>query len=160
MVETVLSAANLVIEAANTGQAGDGRFQSAAPAPTSNRGFCNVLRNSQHLWPPVWLATICALSNIPSEHSGGTITSGVQPITNEMIRKILLAFTITHSATSVFAQNTLDRPLITVTGQAEILVVPDEVAFNLRVVTLEKELPAAQVKNDQVVKTLLGLARK
>jgi uncharacterized protein YggE len=77
-----------------------------------------------------------------------------------MIKKILLAFAITCLASSVFAQNTADRPLITVTGQAEILVVPDEVFFNLRVVTLEKELPAAQAKNDQVVKTLLALARK
>jgi len=40
------------------------------------------------------------------------------------------------------------------------MVVPDEVAFNLRVVTMDKELPAAQAKNDQIVKTLLALARK
>jgi uncharacterized protein YggE len=39
------------------------------------------------------------------------------------------------------------------------MVVPDEVTFNLRVVTMEKELQAAQAKNDQVVKTLLALAR-
>jgi uncharacterized protein YggE len=77
-----------------------------------------------------------------------------------MIRNILLVFAIALSASSVFAQNSVDRPLITVTGQAEILVVPDEVAFNLRVVTMEKELPAAQAKNDQVVKTLLALARR
>ncbi len=76
------------------------------------------------------------------------------------MKKILLVLSITLSATSVFAQNSVDRPLITVTGQAEILVVPDEVAFNLRVVTMEKELPTAQAKNDQVVKALLALARK
>ena len=34
------------------------------------------------------------------------------------------------------------------------MVVPDEVVFSLRVVTMEKELPAAQAKNDQIVKTL------
>lgn len=77
-----------------------------------------------------------------------------------MIKNILLVFAIALSASSAIAQNAVDRPLITVTGQAEILVVPDEVAFNLRVVTMEKELPAAQTKNDQIVKTLLDLARK
>jgi uncharacterized protein YggE len=81
-------------------------------------------------------------------------------ITNKMTKRILLAIAITLSATSAFAQNTVDRPLITVTGQAEVLVVPDEVAFNLRVVTMDKELSPAQAKNDQVVKTLLAMARK
>lgn len=82
------------------------------------------------------------------------------PITNEMTRTILLLFAIVLSAGTVFAQKDGDRPLITVTGQAEIMVVPDEVVFSLRVVTMEKELPAAQAKNDQVVKSLLALARQ
>ena len=77
-----------------------------------------------------------------------------------MIKKILLVFAIALSANSAFAQKEVDRPLITVTGQAEIMVVPDEVAFNLRVVTMEKDLTVAQAKNDQIVKTLLALARK
>lgn len=59
-----------------------------------------------------------------------------------------------------FAQKDVYRPLITVTGQAEMMVVPDEVAFSLSVVSMEKELPAAQEKNDQIVKTLLALARQ
>lgn len=77
-----------------------------------------------------------------------------------MTRTILLVFAIALSAGTVFAQKEGDRPLITVTGQAEIMVVPDEVVFSLRVVTMEKELPAAQAKNDQVVKSLLALARQ
>ena len=77
-----------------------------------------------------------------------------------MTKNILLVFAIALSASSALAQSTIDRPLITVTGQAEIMVVPDEVAFNLRVVTMDKELTAAQAKNDQIVKTLLALARK
>jgi uncharacterized protein YggE len=77
-----------------------------------------------------------------------------------MIKNILLVFAIALSAPSVLAQTSVDRPLITVTGQAEILVAPDEVAFNLRVVTMDRELTAAQTKNDQIVKTLLDLARK
>src|SRR5882672_5829487 len=76
------------------------------------------------------------------------------------MKKILLLLALTLTASSAFAQEKVDRSLITVTGQAEVLVVPDEVAFNLRVVTTEKELAAAKEKNDQIVKTLLALARK
>lgn len=76
------------------------------------------------------------------------------------MKTILLILTLTLSASSVTAQKDVDRPLITVTGQAEIMVVPDEVAFNLRVVTMEKELSAAKIRNDQVVKSLLTLAQK
>ncbi len=57
------------------------------------------------------------------------------------------------------AQNVPDRPLVTVSGQAEVLVVPDEVVFNLRVTTLEKDLVTAQRRNDEVVKKVLALAR-
>jgi uncharacterized protein YggE len=77
-----------------------------------------------------------------------------------MNKKLFLLFALALSATSVCAQKEIERPLITVTGQAEIMVVPDEVAFSLSVVTMEKELPAAQANNDQIVKTLLALARK
>lgn len=77
-----------------------------------------------------------------------------------MIKNILLVLAIALSASSALAQSTIDRPLITVVGQAEIMVVPDEVAFNLRVVTMDKDLLAAQAKNDQTVKALLALARQ
>jgi hypothetical protein len=53
----------------------------------------------------------------------------------------------------------VDRPLITVSGQAEIMVVPDEVVFSLRVVTVDKDLMTAQHRNDEVVKKVLALAR-
>jgi uncharacterized protein YggE len=59
---------------------------------------------------------------------------------------------------TAFAQASTDRSLVTVSGQAEVLVVPDEVAFRLRVVSLDKDLPAAQLKTDEVVKKLLALA--
>jgi uncharacterized protein YggE len=72
---------------------------------------------------------------------------------------LLFAATAVFSV-QAFAQEKVDRPLITVTGQAEMMVVPDEVAFSLSVVSMEKELPAAQAKNDEIVKTLLALARQ
>jgi uncharacterized protein YggE len=66
-----------------------------------------------------------------------------------------IIFSIAFSA----AAQAPDRPLVTVGGQAEILVVPDEVAFNLRVVTLDKDLLTAQKRNDDVVKRVMALAR-
>lgn len=77
-----------------------------------------------------------------------------------MTTRILLLFALVLSATTVFAHDEVDRPLITVRGQAEILVVPDEVSFSLRIVTMERELAAATAKNDQIIKSLLALARQ
>jgi uncharacterized protein YggE len=77
-----------------------------------------------------------------------------------MIKKLFLVFAITLSATSAIAQEKVDRPLITVTGQAEVMVVPDEVVYSLRAVTMEQELATAQARNDQIVKALLTLARQ
>jgi uncharacterized protein YggE len=57
-------------------------------------------------------------------------------------------------------QNASDRPLITVTGQAEVMAVPDEVVFNLNATTVDKNLLTAQQKTDQVVRNVLELARK
>ena len=68
---------------------------------------------------------------------------------------ILLAFSL-HA----HAQTAPDRPLITVTGQAEIMAVPDEVVFNLNATTVDKDLLTAQRKTDEVVTNVLALARK
>jgi uncharacterized protein YggE len=76
------------------------------------------------------------------------------------MKTIFLLFAIALSAASVCAQKEVDRPLITVTGQAEIMVVPDEVDFALRVVTMDKGLSTAMEKNDEIVKSLFALARK
>lgn len=58
------------------------------------------------------------------------------------------------------AQSAPDRPLITVSGQAEILAVPDEVVFNLNATTVDKDLLTAQRKTDEVVRNVLALARR
>lgn len=52
-----------------------------------------------------------------------------------------------------------DRSLVTVSGQAEIMVVPDEVQFDLVASTLDKELKTALARNDETVKKVLELAR-
>lgn len=75
-----------------------------------------------------------------------------------MIKTLMLAIVLMF-APKPFAQEAKDRPLVTVSGQAEVMVVPDEVAFNLRVVSLDKDLLKAQAKNDEVVTKLMALAR-
>lgn len=78
-----------------------------------------------------------------------------------MIKRILLlAAAVALSTASALAQSGTDRALITVHGAAEVMVVPDEVVFNLKVVTMDRDLLAAQTKNDQTVKTVLALGRK
>src|SRR5918993_4543212 len=61
---------------------------------------------------------------------------------------------------SAQGQNAPDRPLITVTGQAEVMAVPDEVVFNLNATTVDKNLLTAQQKTDEVVRNVLDLARR
>ena len=51
-------------------------------------------------------------------------------------------------------------PLITVTGQAEIRVPPDEVVFDLVVVRLDKDLSAARQQSDESVRQILAIARR
>lgn len=51
-------------------------------------------------------------------------------------------------------------PLITVNGQAEVRVPPDEVLFSLEVVKLDRDLAAAQGQNDESVRQVLALARR
>jgi uncharacterized protein YggE len=75
------------------------------------------------------------------------------------MKKTLLIAIVLLFAPGAFAQEVQDHPLITVSGSGEVLVVPDEVAFNLRVVSLDKDLLKAQAKNDEVVTKLLALAR-
>jgi uncharacterized protein YggE len=76
-----------------------------------------------------------------------------------MIKTILLVLTITLSAAGVFAQDAVDRPLITVSGQAEIRVPPDEVVFTLEVQSVDKDVLAAKKKTDESVKQVFALAR-
>ncbi|HVG30489.1 MAG TPA: SIMPL domain-containing protein [Pyrinomonadaceae bacterium] len=53
-----------------------------------------------------------------------------------------------------------DPRLITVTGEAEVLVVPDEVVFDLTVQTLNKDLRAAKAQTDERLKKLIDLTRR
>ncbi|MFN6964403.1 MAG: SIMPL domain-containing protein [Pyrinomonadaceae bacterium] len=62
---------------------------------------------------------------------------------------------------ATFAQTDIDKmPLITVTGNAEVMVAPDEVVFNIDVTKLDKDLQVAKRQNDETVAKLLELARR
>ncbi|HLL13684.1 MAG TPA: SIMPL domain-containing protein [Pyrinomonadaceae bacterium] len=58
------------------------------------------------------------------------------------------------------AQLKTDLALITVSGQAEVLVVPDEVVFTLEVVKMDRDLSAAKEQNDESIRQILALARR
>lgn len=55
------------------------------------------------------------------------------------------------------AQQVPEPPLITVSGQAEVRVAPDEVDFRLVVENIDKDLLAAKSKNDETVRQVLAL---
>ena len=63
-------------------------------------------------------------------------------------------------AIPAFAQEEKDRPLITVSGQAEVRVPPDEVVFTLSVESVDKDMLAAKNKTDDSVKQVLAIARR
>lgn len=60
----------------------------------------------------------------------------------------------------VFAQGAVEPPLVTVTGQAEVRVPPDEVVFTLDVEFVDKDMLAAKKRTDDSVRDVLALARK
>jgi uncharacterized protein YggE len=75
--------------------------------------------------------------------------------------KIYLVLAVFLSASiCAQAQDGREPPLITVTGEAEVLVVPDEIIISLGVETSQKELGAAKSENDERVKRVLALARE
>lgn len=77
-----------------------------------------------------------------------------------MKTSILLTLLLFTSIVPVIAQDNSERPLITVSGQSEVLVVPDEAVFTMSAVTVDKDLLTAKARNDEVVRKVLALARK
>ena len=77
------------------------------------------------------------------------------------MRGLLLLFAFTLMLTNaVLAQEAKDRPLITVSGQAELRVPPDEIMFTLSVESIDKDMLAAKRKTDDSVREVLGIARR
>ena len=77
------------------------------------------------------------------------------------MRKILFLFVIMWAASiHGVAQNQLPPPLITVSGQAEVRVPPDQVVFTLGIEAVDKDILAAKQRTDDSVKEVLAIARK
>lgn len=77
------------------------------------------------------------------------------------MKKLILLFAILALfSLNTFAQNTVEPPLITVTGQAEVRVPPDEVLFTLAIENVDKDMLVANQKTDESVKQILAIARK
>ena len=77
-----------------------------------------------------------------------------------MKRLLILSLILCACAVQALAQNNIEPPLITVTGQAEVRVPPDEVLFTLAVENVDKDMLVANSKTDDSVKQILAIARK
>lgn len=73
---------------------------------------------------------------------------------------LILCFGSSVSAQDIKDINVDEAPLITVTGTAEILVVPDEVVFSLDVTKTNKDLQIAKRFSDEVVGKVLELTKR
>jgi len=76
------------------------------------------------------------------------------------MKTFLLIIALATFSVPAFAQNNIEPPLITVTGQAEVRVPPDEVLFTLAVENVDKDMLVANRKTDDSVKQILAIARK
>lgn len=78
-----------------------------------------------------------------------------------MIKRLLgLVFLCAACASAITAQNNIEPPLVTVTGQAEVRVPPDEVLFTLAIENVDKDMLVANKKTDDSVKQILAIARR
>lgn len=77
------------------------------------------------------------------------------------MKRLLILFGVTLLLSwQASAQNAIDPPLVTVTGQAEVRVAPDEVVFTLVVESVDKDMLAAKAKTDVSVREVLAIARR
>lgn len=73
---------------------------------------------------------------------------------------IVLIILLGAFSMTAMAQSAVEPPLVTVTGQAEVRVPPDEVLFTLAVENIDKDMLLANKKTDDSVKQVLAIARK
>ena len=73
---------------------------------------------------------------------------------------ILILVGLVLSSVTAAAQSNIEPPLITVTGQAEMRVPPDEVVFTLAVENVDKDMVVASKRTDDSVRQILAIAKK
>jgi len=81
------------------------------------------------------------------------------------MRKTIFSFAtvlmlVLSSSLTAFAEDPPGVRLITVTGEAEVNVPPDEVVFDLTVQTIHKDLRTAKTQTDDRLKKVIDLTRK
>lgn len=74
--------------------------------------------------------------------------------------QFLLIATLLLLATPAFSQDEKGRPLITVSGHAEVRVPPDEIVFTLYVESIDKDMLVAKNKTDASIREILAIARR
>lgn len=77
-----------------------------------------------------------------------------------MKKFLITLFVLVAFPAVVSAQNNIEPPLVTVTGQAEVRVPPDEVLFTLVVENVDKDMVVANQRTDESVKQILAIARR
>jgi len=77
-----------------------------------------------------------------------------------MKKLLLLTAAVLMFSVQARAQGAIDPPLITVSGQAEVRVPPDEVVFSLDVEFVDRDMLTAKKRTDDSVKEVLSIARK
>ena len=78
-----------------------------------------------------------------------------------MMKKVVFLFALVLTlSVHCLAQSGIEPPLITVSGQAEVRVPPDEVVFTLVVESVDKDMLAAKNKTDGSVREVLSIARR
>ena len=76
------------------------------------------------------------------------------------LRILAISALVLASSLGVFADDKVEPRLITVAGEAEVKVAPDEVVFDLTVQTINKDLKAAKNQTDERLKKVIELTRK
>lgn len=75
------------------------------------------------------------------------------------MKSLTLSVIVLICAISSFAQTDKDRPVVAVSGQAEVMVVPDEVVFKLESENVDLDVNKAKEKTDEDVKKILAIAK-
>lgn len=75
----------------------------------------------------------------------------------KLLQKVLLLVSLLFTVSTFgLADDKPERPLITVTGEAEVNIAPDEVVFDLTVQTINKDLRLAKSQTDERLKSCLS----
>jgi uncharacterized protein len=76
------------------------------------------------------------------------------------LRAATAALLVLLAAAAAFAEEKPEPRLVTVAGEAEVSISPDEVVFDLTVSTFNKELRVAKSQTDERLKNIIALAKR